>query len=131
MMVGSERFKVLLTMVDMIEIAGKNWSGHLALDDYTKACGRLKGYSWYLQLKSNVLLVEIAEDPSIEPTDLPLVGFGCGGWLYESKESLSLETSANAISYVEEKVQLVFTLFREKKLNYLPAITCPCSDLSD
>jgi hypothetical protein len=73
--------------------------------------------------------VEIAEDPSIEPADLPLVGFGCGGWLYESKEPHSLETGANATSYVEEKVQLVFTLFRDKKLNYLPAISCPCSDL--
>ena len=129
MMVGSGRLGALLAMVDRIQIAGEHWSGHLVVGVHTKACGRVNGYSWYLQLKSNVLLVEIAEDPSIEPADLPLVGFGCGGWLYESKEPYLLDTDANAINYIEDKVQLVFALFREKKLSYLPAITCPCSDL--
>ncbi|PWQ96268.1 hypothetical protein [Leucothrix arctica] len=116
-------------MADTLKITGENWSGHLVLGAQTKARGRVNGYSWYLQLKSNVLLVEIAEDPSIEPADLPMVGFGCGGWLYESKESQSLDTDADAIGYVDDKVQLAFALFREKQLDYLPAITCPCSDL--
>ena len=115
----------------MVQLTGNNWSGYLVQGAHTKACGQHKGYSWYLQLKSHVLIVEIAEDPSTEPTDLPLVGFGCGGWLYESKEPLLLASEAEAISYVEDKVQLVFTLFREKKLNYLPAVSCPCSDLGE
>lgn len=116
-MVGKKQLRVPLDSVEWGEV--------------TKASGRMQGYSWYLQLKRRVLMIEIAEDPSIEPADLPLVGFGCGGWLYESKESVSLESEADAIVYVEDNVQLVFALFREKKLNYLPAITCPCSDLSD
>ena len=74
-------------------------------------------------------MFEIAEDPALEPSDLPLVGFGCGGWLYECKESSELMNEAEAVEYVEDKIQLVFALFREKKLKYLPAVSCPCSDL--
>ena len=122
MMAGSEPLAVRLNLGDQ---------GMERPSAHTKARGREKGYSWYLQLKNNVLMVEIAEDPSIEPEELPLVGFGCGGWLYESKEQISLETEASTTRYIEDKVQLAFTLFRDKQLNYLPAITCPCSDLND
>ena len=113
----------------MIKITGKTWSGELLPDVHIKACGQVSVYSWYLQLKSNILIVEIAEDLSLEPNDLPLVGFGCGGWLYECKASDLPVSEAEAICYVDEKVALTFALFRDKQLKYLPSVSCPCSDL--
>ena len=113
----------------MVKLSGKTWTGHFLPDDQIKASGQVSVYPWYLQLKNNVLMVEIAEDLSLDPSDLPMVGFGCGGWLYECKESDSPATEAEAIRYIDEKVALVFELFRNKELKYLPAVSCPCSDL--
>ena len=67
----------------MIQLSGDNWSGSLLFDAMSKASGRVNGYSWHFQSKGTALIVEISEDPNILPSDLPLVGYGCGGWLYQ------------------------------------------------
>ncbi|RVU85772.1 hypothetical protein EOL70_04670 [Leucothrix sargassi] len=113
----------------MIKIIGKTWSGDFLPDVHIKACGQVSVYPWYLQLKNNVLMVEIAEDLSLDPSDLPLVGFGSGGWLYECKVPELPVTEEEAIRYIDEKVTMVFALFRDKQLKYFDAASCPCSDL--
>ncbi|MBU2870563.1 hypothetical protein [Colwellia sp. E2M01] len=84
-----------------------------------------KEHSWF---------VEIAEDQAIEAQQLPLVGFGCAGWLYQvEKEAISSPSLVSAQappaieSEVKAKLNLVFKLFTQNKLVYIPAVTC-CND---
>ncbi|GDY24482.1 hypothetical protein AHAT_03720 [Agarivorans sp. Toyoura001] len=112
----------------MIELSDENWSGSLLLDATSKARGRIDGYSWYFQLKGKSLVVEIADDPQILPKELPLVGFGCGGWLYENEQVSSTTNEEALIEYINKELLLVFSLFKQNKLNYIPAVSCPCSE---
>ena len=114
----------------MLLLSGKNWSGSLHFNDsdMAKASGRVNGYSWYFQSKSNSWVVEIAEDPAIETHDLPLVGYGCGGWLYESDKCILPDNEADFIQYINTNLSLVFAMLHQNKLKYLPAVTCACSD---
>ena len=111
----------------MIELSGENWSGSLLFDNELKGCGRVNGYSWHLQLKNSLLIIEISEQPSITPEEMPLVGYGCGGWIYEC-EQISIANKIDVVDYVNEKLSFVFEQFRKNKLNYLSAVSCPCSE---
>ncbi|TYK66927.1 hypothetical protein [Colwellia echini] len=94
-----------------------------------KARGRFKGYSWYFQANASSWLLEIAEDMSIEPRELPLVGYACGGWLFETNEKINFSADEHElIVELPLKLAFVFNLFFENKLNYLPAVSCPCSE---
>ncbi len=126
---------VVLRDCSMVQLSGKDWSGNLLFNVTTVASGRVNGYSWYFQSKSNSWMVEIAEEQAIEPNDLPLVGFGCGGWLYECDDSdlpnlnnsnNNNKSEADFINYVSKKLSLVFTMFHQNDLEYLPAVTCCC-----
>jgi len=112
----------------MVLLSGEHWSGNLLLEKTAKATGQINGYSWLFTSKAQSFLVEIAEDKRIEGADLPLVGFGCSGWLYESEQTTFPSDEDALIQYIENTLSAVFTLFRENKLNYLPAVSCPCSE---
>ncbi|MCD9486941.1 hypothetical protein [Photobacterium iliopiscarium] len=53
---------------------------------------------------------------------MPLVGYGCGGWVYEQP----LTKNENDIFAI---INTAMMLFRENKMTYFPAVTCSCSDL--
>lgn len=112
----------------MLKISGDNWSGTILVGDTSKASGCINGYSWYLQFNANTWFVEIAEDQSIEPNDLPLVGYGCGGWLYKCDTGVAPVNEDIILLTIHKHLSFVFTLFNENKLQYLPAVTCPCRD---
>jgi len=109
-------------------LSGKNWSGNLLKNKTLTASGRVNGYAWYFQVKTNSWLVEIAEDQAIDASDLPLVGFGCGGWLYECDKSILAENGQEQLSAIRESLSLAFTKFQDNELQYLPAVTCACSE---
>lgn len=112
----------------MVAISGENWSGSIVFAKVNKARGQIDGYSWYLQSNENSLLIEIAEDKHISADELPLVGFGCSGWLYESNKTLSSANEQDFLNQINEQLLTVFTLFKHNKLIYLPAVSCPCSE---
>ena len=111
----------------MVKFSGENWSGSLLINVTAKASGSVNSYSWYLESTAHSWVVEIAEEHAIEPNDLPLVGFGCGGWLYECKVCDFPENEIDFIRYFEKELSLVFTMFQQSKLTYIPAITA-CND---
>lgn len=109
-------------------LAGKNWSGTLRFNITAKASGSVNGHSWYLQSRTSSWTLEIASEQDIEPTDLPLVGYGCAGWLYECEQQTLPNNEADYINYLNKELPLVFELFNQNKLKFLPSVTCPCSD---
>jgi len=112
----------------MTKLTGKNWTGEVYFDATTKARGRVSGYAWYFQSKGNLWWIEIAEDPSIEPEELPLVGYGCGGWLYEC-DDVDLPVNEKIFTnFINIKLLFVFDMFEQNTLKYLSAVSCPCSD---
>jgi hypothetical protein len=110
------------------ELTGDNWSGIISANCVNKASGRVNGYAWYFQQKQSSWLIEIAEEQGIEPSDLPLVGYGCGGWLFESDKVIDEMNSIKALETVPGKIDYVVNLFKQNKLNYLPAVSCGCRD---
>ena len=130
----------MVTLLVEEKLAGNHWSGNLyfTLDNTNKhkASGRVSGYAWYFQSTTHSWSIEIAEDPTIEESELPLVGYGCGGWLYESNKDILPDdlidklpnNEANFILFINKELELVFTLFAQNKLNYLPVVTCGCTD---
>ena len=113
----------------MVQLSGEKWEGSLHFNETSKARGRVNSYSWYFQSKNNSWLVEIAEDQDVEPNELPLVGYGCGGWLYECSNEVNLpDVEVDFIKFIKIKLPFVFQLFNQGKLTYLPAVSCPCSD---
>jgi len=109
-------------------LSGEDWTGHLLLEKDRQAMGIVNGYVWLLKVKENTFLIEIAEDKSIEATDLPLVGFGCSGWLYESERVTLPKNENEFVSYINDKLTAVFSMFKKNQLRYLPAVSCPCSE---
>ncbi|WP_413698847.1 hypothetical protein ACLKMH_14780 [Psychromonas sp. KJ10-10] len=112
----------------MVSLSGENWSGSIVFAKVNKARGKIDGYSWFLQANGQSLIIEIAEEQHIQPDELPLVGFGCSGWLYESDKTLFSENEDDFIIEIRQQLFTVFTLFKQNKLNYLPAVSCPCSE---
>jgi hypothetical protein len=114
----------------VVELSGKDWSGTLLFneDGIVKAYGKINGYSWYFQSKVHAWTIEIAEDQTIEPSDLPLVGYGCGGWIHEYDKDQLPKNEADFTRYITTNLSNVFNLFNKNKLTYLPAVTCVCSD---
>ena len=125
-----------MTLLIEEKLSGDHWSGNLYFtNDKTnkhKASGRVSGYAWYFQSTIDSWSIEIAEDPSFEESELPLVGYGCGGWLYESDQGTLLDVASNHvedfIAFLNKELPLVFTLFSQNQLNYLPIVTCGCTD---
>ena len=121
----------------MIPLVGDNWSGNLHIKQINnslststkgKAKGRFNGHSWYFQSNANSWMLEIAEDQTIEPADLPLVGYGCGGWLYEEQLNSAIANEVELTDFIKQQLPFVFNLFTANKLTYLAAVSCPCSD---
>jgi|GEM_PF-3446956 len=106
----------------MVNISGEGWQG--VFDQNTnQARGKANGYSWFLKLKSAYWSFEIAEDQAIDAEQLPLVGFGCGGWLAEIPRE-----SGVTLDVVTTILQGQFTAFADGKLKYYPSVNCSCSD---
>lgn len=120
----------------MVLLSGEQWNGSLRFDDSTQtdadgsaqATGLIDGYAWYFQSKNGSFFVEIAEDQGLTGDDLPLVGYGCGGWVYECEEATFPSNKSDFSQYVNKQLSSVFTLFLLNKLNYLPDVSCPCSE---
>lgn len=112
----------------MTLLSGENWSGNISTKKTLTATGQINGYAWFFQVKQRSWLVEIAEDQTIDASDLPLVGFGCGGWLYESSHCNLPENEQQQIEYIQQSLSQVFSAFHHNKLQYLPAVSCPCSE---
>ena len=114
----------------MTNISGENWFGiiHTNSSDIITVMGRIFGHAWYFKSTAHAWFIEISEDQAIEPNDLPLVGYGCSGWLYEKKIGLTADNNTKRIQIIDENINHVFDLFKQKKLNYLPTVTCGCSD---
>lgn len=106
----------------MIELKHAYYNGMVNLDKKIKGSGNVQGYSWCLSSTSTTLIVEIAEDQAIDSDNLPLVGYGCSGWIYEQPLSDNLDV-------IKAVVHTAMMLFRENKIAYFPAVTCSCSDL--
>lgn len=83
------------------------------------ASGTVGVYSWCVSRAGSKQVLEIADDPAIQIADLPLVGYGCGGWLAEAPASQGLA----------EFLHQSFEDFANKTLKHVPAVTCACSDL--
>lgn len=83
------------------------------------ASGNVGIYSWCVTRAASKQMLEIADDPAIQIADLPLVGYGCGGWLAEAPVSEPIE------SFLQQS----FERFANKTLKHVPAVSCACSDL--
>ena len=116
----------------MTQISGKDWLGDIYSSTkelgIISAMGRVNGHAWYFKSTKHTWFIEICEDQLIEPGDLPLVGYGCAGWLYESKQIISADNNAVVMVDIIEKINRVFSLFKQQNLAYLPAVICGCSD---
>ena len=142
----------------MLVLSGKNWSGKLFFDteqlqnhidnntlpEKITSSGKVNGYSWLLVISKTIIL-EISEDIFIEPNDLPLVGYGCNGWLYETQDNLIINNLKYALKVkpcsegqslntkeikkeIEDIIDSVFIQFHKNNLNYIPAVNSSCSD---
>lgn len=106
----------------MIKLNNKNYSGEINIDSKITGNGKVQGHSWCLSSTSTSLIIEIAEDQMIDSNSLPLVGYGCSGWVYEQP----LTKNKEAILAI---INTAMMLFSENKMTYLPTVTCSCSDL--
>lgn len=110
------------------KVCGDYWQGAIVDDDPIKVRGLVNGYAWYFCLNNKNCSLEIAEDQDISNSQLPLVGFGCAGWLFEkslnSDEILSLEKTENLEAFLND----VLLSFSQNKLEYIPSVICSCSD---
>lgn len=106
----------------MIKLNNEHYCGEINIDSKVTGYGKVQGYSWCLSSTSTTIVIEIAEDQSIDSKSLPLVGYGCGGWVYEQP----LTKNENDIFAI---INTAMMLFRENKMTYFPAVTCSCSDL--
>lgn len=104
-----------------IPIEGKNEKGSITIADKVRGFGVIDSHSWCLSSSSTSLVLEITDDPAIEPEDLPLVGYGCSGWIFEREATFSKN---EIMSVVLEG----FSLFRSNSLQYVPAVNNSCSD---
>lgn len=109
-------------------LSGEKWQGQRTAGMPVQASGQVNGYAWLFKAKQQRFIVEIAEDKTIAASDLPLVGFGCSGWLFES-DTLDIPVEESQITgFIEQQLTVVFTLFKQHKLTHFPAVSCPCSD---
>ncbi|KJG10930.1 hypothetical protein UA38_02010 [Photobacterium kishitanii] len=106
----------------MIEINNQYYRGVISINSKVSGSGEVQGYSWCLSSTSTTLIIEIAEDQAIDRETLPLVGYGCSGWIYE--QPLTKQRN-NIVSFIDTAM----VLFRNNKMTYFPAVTCSCSDL--
>ena len=110
----------------MTTLSGKTWHGSFNEQMPLKGRGVVNGYSWYFSAKASIWVLEIAEDQSIEPEVLPLVGFGCAGWLLEKK--VAMDNDEISPSEVESFLTESFRKLNDNELPYIPAVPCSCSD---
>ncbi|MGF1696028.1 hypothetical protein L4C54_10205 [Vibrio lamellibrachiae] len=108
-------------MNTMLKMDEKEIQGTIELGEKIKGRGKVGIQSWYLSSTSSALVLEIAEDPEIEPEDLPLVGYGCGGWIAELEYS-SIDNEVIAV------IKQGISQFKQNKLAYVPAVTCACAE---
>ncbi|WP_119393948.1 hypothetical protein [Salinibius halmophilus] len=103
-------------------------SGECLVQGNSKAIaqGKVGVFSWRAVKAKDKLVLEIADDPAIEASDLPLVGFGCGGWLFESEQ---ITTDGITDAWLTAFLSDGFKRFQAEQLPYMPAVSCPCSDL--
>ncbi|PSU73248.1 hypothetical protein C9J21_13500 [Photobacterium phosphoreum] len=106
----------------MIEINNAYYRGAISIDSKVSGSGIVQGYSWCLSSTSTTLILEIAEDQAIDRESLPLVGYGCSGWIYEQPLS---KQRGDIVTFIDAAM----ILFRDNKMTYFPAVTCSCSDL--
>ncbi|WP_370980260.1 hypothetical protein [Agaribacterium sp. ZY112] len=116
----------------MINIKGSNWQGVIECLDLdnnlARAHGVVLGYTWYMEATESNWRIEIAEDPELSHKDLPLVGFGCGGWLNELIKDKKQAKKKTCEAHIVNFINASLILFSDKKLNYIPASSCNCSD---
>lgn len=102
------------------EVSKNGIEGSIHIEDKVVGRGTVNHNSWMLSSTSTSLVLEIAEDPEITPNDLPLVGFGCGGWMVEKQ----LQWQENDLKdFVIDAIEQ----FKANTLPYTPAVSCPCS----
>lgn len=106
----------------MYAINNDYYRGAFTINTTISGSGVVQGYCWCLTSTSTTITIEIAEDQAIDSESLPLVGYGCSGWIYELP--LTFEPDK-----IEATIDTAMKLFRENKLTYFPAVTCSCSDL--
>ncbi|MGB1321526.1 MAG: hypothetical protein ACPG5L_11390 [Vibrio gallaecicus] len=130
-----------------IQINNKDCKGTITITDKSIGHGTINSYSWLLKSTSKSLILEIAEDPNITAQDLPLVGFGCGGWIFEQELTTPLQdalnktqtihndkvhaqevhTESDLIDEVLNTLNTGISLFKTNKLEYIPAVNSACS----
>ncbi len=130
-----------------IQINNKDCKGTITINDNIIGHGTINSYSWLLKSSSKSLVLEIAEDPNITAQDLPLVGFGCGGWIFEEPLNNSFKKATNNGSTVHDSkadasqmntenalkddvlriLDKGVALFISNKLEYIPAVNSACS----
>ena len=105
-----------------VKVQGEGWAGSWDTAS-EKAQGYVNGCAWLLVLKNSGWLLEISEESGITPEQLPLVGYGCSGWLSEIKLD-----AAPSVEVVTRLLEAQFLAFSQGKLQYYPAVNCSCSD---
>ena len=110
----------------IISIDKHGAKGEVNINEKVTGKGSVNFYSWCVTSTSSAIILEIADDPTITPDDLPLVGYGCAGWLFEKSISFN---KADKNTDIQNAISEGFLLFSENKLKFMPAVTCSCSDL--
>lgn len=130
-----------------IQINNKDCKGSITISNTVIGHGTINSHSWLFKSTSKAMIFEIAEDPNLTAQDLPLVGFGCGGWIFEQALTTSIQEALNTTqtihddkvnaqdvntdsAVIDEVINILNTgisLFQTNKLEYIPAVNSACS----
>ena len=95
------------------------------LQNKIKGYGVLHGHAWCVSESKEIITLEISEDISLSPEHLPLVGYGCGGWLFKQEQTINIISIDSLLNFIV----VGFSYFKKNQLTYLPSVTGSCSDL--
>ena len=103
----------------MEERSSPGWSGCVGGESRVQGWGRVDGLPWYFRARGAAWSLEIVDDESIDPQQLPIVG-EVSGWLIEEDYGVSPQASYMASSAAWSLIEKCIEKFRAGELPYWP-----------
>lgn len=105
----------------MRERSGSGWNGYVEGAGPLQGCGRVDGFPWYFRARGDSWSIEIAEDASLDPEVLPVVGGENSGWLVEEDFGVWPEASYMNPNIAWSLIEECIERFRAKQIPYISA----------